>query len=147
MAGFWGCPIPAPKVWPENALINQILRVRSGHPSSLTNGRCVSYKQNEKTKHWECEDFRINTHSLADQAVRERLNELGFICSIGKKRFKVCMDKPGFCRFKTKSTWLGLKKELILEEYIDAAERHQYLLDAATKCVSSKILKEGAPQQ
>ncbi len=78
----------------------------------------------------------IKEYSLEDAEFRTTANKLNFICSIGARRFKVCIDKPGYCRHTFyQKCFLGIcGKKHREEEYIPAKEKHQFLLDAKAKC-------------
>lgn len=76
---------------PRSQLSEQILSHRPGY-TELTNQRCVEYRGEKCTK----KDVR--TYDLRAQGVRDILNELGFECQIGTKIYRICPDKPGYCR-------------------------------------------------
>lgn len=82
-----------------------------------------------------CTDFPIIVYDMNDANFRSKANEFGMKCDIAGKRFRICMDKAGFCRSTEKCVkhtllfWCNLYEEI----YIPAKE-HQYLLDANTKC-------------
>lgn len=124
---FIGCSTREPL--PPNPLYNQILKVRNGH-DGLTNSYCEKYKGNK------CESLKIVTYSLKDPKMRYRLGvELGFICYIAGKRYKVCYDKEGFCRFTYERSNLVFKK--LVEKYIPLHPL-EYHIQANTKCYSNK---------
>ena len=116
------------KVYPHNVLSKQILRMRAGYDFKLTNRTCLKYK-NDK-----CTHESIQEYDLRSESVRETFNKLNFICKIADKRFKICKDKPGFCR-KTlvciKKKWFRCVRYKIL--YQPAADL-TYLIEANTRC-------------
>lgn len=112
---------------PPNPLYKQILKVRAGH-DGLTNSYCKKYNGNT------CEDLHIEVYSLKDPAIRYLIGvELGFVCSIAGKRYKVCYDKEGFCRFHYEKTGLFSKK--LVETYMPLHPL-EYHVRADTKCVT-----------
>ena len=74
----------------------------------------------------------IKEYDLQDANFRKEANDFGFICNLGGKRYKICLDKPGFCRISYKNGFLGIGKKKI-EEYVPAVP-YQYLIDANLKC-------------
>lgn len=122
-------------VYAPHPLVEQILKPRAGYDGKLTNRTCGEY-QNGK-----CVKESIATYNLEDADFRSSVNKFNFICSIGGRRFKICIDKPGFCRFTyEKSCFLGVfcKKGERLEEYLPV-EKYRFLLDADTRCASKEI--------
>ena len=117
----------------RHPLSNQILKPRVGH-SGLTNNACE-----EKDSTGKCTKEGIKEYSFDDQTFRDSVNKLGFICNVGGRRFKICLDKPGLCRFSyIKKGALFWKKTKMNEEYIPSLN-YQYLLDANTKCFSKEV--------
>jgi len=112
----------------RHALVDQILRPRVGH-KSLTNSAC-----DEVTKSGKCTLRQVIEYDLNDEALRKKLNDLRFICSVGGKRYKICMDKPGLCRHDRYKKWF-LGRTWVKEEYIPI-EDYQMLLDGNTRCFS-----------
>ena len=113
------------KALPPNALYNQILKVRKGH-DGLTNSYCEKYKGDK------CESLKIVEYSLKDPIVRYRLGvELGFVCSISGKRYKICYDKEGFCRFHYERSGIFSYKRV--EKFIPLHPL-DYHLQANTRC-------------
>lgn len=116
--------------YPENALYEKILTVRPGHDGCLTNRSCTEYDKNN-----ECLNYKIDDYSLSDDSLRKQLNDFNFICMIGGRLFKVCIDKPGFCRHWYRACgFLGMNK-CRQEEYLPISD-YSYHLNAQTKCWS-----------
>lgn len=114
---------------PQHELNDQILKVRKGFEGSLTNRACLEYDGKK------CKKDNITVYSLEDQKFRDTVNRLDFICNIGGKRFKVCIDKPGFCRKSSVCAWWDLAK-LFCEpawEYIPVSD-FQFLIDSRARC-------------
>lgn len=127
--GVVGCTT-APVIYPEHPLVDQILKVRAGHDGKLTN-RTVPAPDAQGLVVPIIKDYPLD-----DPEFRKTVNELGFICNIGGKRFKICTDKPGFCRFShAKKCFLGLlcRDGELLEEYLPV-EKYGFLLDANARC-------------
>lgn len=128
-----GCSV-AP-IYAPHPLVEQILKPREGYEGKLTNRTCGEYVDGKCTKE------AITTYDLGDASFREAVNKFDFLCSIGGRRFKICLDKPGFCRFTYKtSCFLGMfcKKGEKLEEYLPV-EQYRFLLDADTRCANKGI--------
>ena len=73
----------------------------------------------------------IKEYLLTDATFRKTANDLGFICNIGNKRYKICPDQPGFCRTWYKNRFIIKDKKMV--DYIPA-DNYQFLLDAGTRC-------------
>lgn len=122
---------------PKNPLIDQIIKPRVGFDGHLTNRSCLEYDGSNCVK----ED--ISTYDLVDPVIRENLNKLSFICTIAGHRYKVCLDKPGFCRKtvdRVCAKWDLLKlfcKHPESWEYIPV-ENYQYLIDSKTRCFNKE---------
>lgn len=118
-----------PDFVPRHVFIDQILTPRRGMVG-LTNRACSG--ADEKGA---CKGFDIVEYKLDDEQTRKDFNTLGFICNIGGRRFKVCMDKPGFCRisYKKKCTLGIVCHTKLLEEYLPVAD-YEFLLKAKTRC-------------
>jgi len=119
------------EIYPAHSLVDQIIMPRAGYDGKLTNRTCGAYKDGK------CSDEKIQTYDLSDALFRKTANDLKFLCNVGGRRFKICMDKPGFCRFSSetyKCGFLGLAKcSKQIEEYLPASP-YQFLLDAKVKC-------------
>ena len=114
------------KILNKSKLVDQILRPRKGHEPNLTNFTC------KKKNLDKCEDWDKAFYDVNDSDLRKRLNDLGFVCSIAGKRYKVCLDRPGFCRFGAKRKYL-LFKSLELVDYIPISQ-YTFLIDSDSKC-------------
>src|SRR5690349_9194366 len=105
-------------VYPRHALVAERLIPRKGF-TGLTNRVCLEYKGDE------CVRDDIKEYLFSDESFRHTANALGIICRVAHKRYKVCIDKPGLCRFR----YDGWFNERIIEEYIPQ-DRYEFLLDA-----------------
>jgi len=132
-----GCSHFDAKIYHRSALKNQILKPRKGY-TGLTNRVCLKYDFKD------CVQDEIKDYDLHSERLRKDLNEFGFICNLGGRRFKVCLDKPGFCRFEGecikwhKSFWgkkKGCKEWSRREVYVPVSD-YQYLLDADLTCMA-----------
>lgn len=114
-----GCE-STPKKYPSHELQSQILKLRDGKLSNKSDSGIVKY-------------------DLSDETFRKKLNDFGFRCKIGGRRFKICLDKPGFCRHSTEIYKCGLfnlfRCTNRLEEYI--AEGESKLDGSNLRCFSS----------
>jgi len=117
------------EVYSRNPLVKQIIKPRPGFEGKLTNSRCVKYEKDE------CKKLEYQSYDLNDESVRLNLNGHEFICSINGKRYKICKDKPGFCRHWY-TGWFVFKEKH--EEYLPIA-KYQFILDSGAKCFSRKI--------
>jgi hypothetical protein len=119
--------------YPRSPLVEQILKPRQGH-TGLTNRACEAWDEKNNCTSWVVKDY-----DLADSEFRQAANKLGFVCKIAGKRYKVCIDKPGFCRITyEKHCTLGvLCKTKKVEEFLDVSG-YQYILDANTLCFSKE---------
>lgn len=117
--------------YPRHRLNEQILMVRPGHPG-LTNNACEAWDEKGA-----CTTFVVKDYLLTDQTFRNTVNDLGFMCVLGNRVFRVCRDKPGFCRvtYEKKCQAVVFCKRERHEEFIPM-EPLQYHLDAATHCFS-----------
>ena len=124
----FGCS-SAPPRYPRHELIDQILKPRRGFPGKLTNRACESWGAKG-----ECTAYVILEYDLKNPLFRQTANDLGIICNIAGKRYKLCKDKEGFCRFERKSCgFLGLKSCLREIGFIDASNS-ELLLSSGTRC-------------
>ncbi len=123
------------KIYPAHPLVDEILKPRAGFDGKLTNRTCGLYDKGA------CVVEKIATYDLTDSVFRKTVNDLKFICSVGGRRFKVCLDKPGFCRFSSetyKCGFLGLARcSKRIEEYLPA-DPYQFLIDAKVKCFNKE---------
>jgi hypothetical protein len=138
-----GCS-SAPIIYPEHPLADQIIKPREGHEGKLTHRSCLAKSktplspgQKPETDGRYCADQQIREYPLEDPTFRETVNKLDFICNIGGSRYKICKDKPGFCRFTRapKSCVLIFCKPgaIIEDDYLPVA-KYRFLLDAKTRC-------------
>lgn len=97
---------------PQHELSDQILKPRRGYDGKLTNRACLEYDGKE------CKKDNVISYDLSDSKFRETANKLDFICNIGGKRFKICMDQAAFCRKSTTQLceWWDLMKLFCKEE-------------------------------
>jgi len=110
--------------------MQQILKPRAGH-KGLTNRACLAWNDEN-----ECLKYEIQEYLLEDAEFRETVNSFDFICSIGGRRFKVCKDKPGFCRITYTDCGIFCRRKRH-EEYIPA-EKYDFLLAANTRCMNKE---------
>lgn len=130
-----GCST-APERIMRHELLEQILTPRKG-AKGLTNRACDEWEEGKGCKTWGVRDYDLN-----DPAIRKQLNDLGFLCQVGGRRFKVCLDKPGFCRIswdEKRDCFLGIcgsaRRVNRKVEYVPV-EPYQALLDAKVRCAS-----------
>lgn len=117
-----------PKPYVKHTLIDQILRPRPGY-TGLTNSHCALWENDE------CKKVEIEERQLTPE-FRIMANDFKFICNIGGRRFKICLDKEGFCRLEEVPSCL-LCKTKTKEIFIPITD-YQYLLDANTKCFNKE---------
>lgn len=126
-----GCVSPSPsKIYVANPLVKKILSPRIGY-KTLTN---TSQNPDGSIK---VEEFDLN-----DAEVRRNLKELGFRCDVAGKMYFICQNGPGLCRREEDvvTGWGPFKKHH--EQYaasIDIKERYEFLLQAKTRCESSRV--------
>ena len=129
-----GCA--GPKIYTAHPLVDQILKPRTGVEGNLTNRTCSKYDGDR------CAQENIQAYNLSDPVFRKTVNDLKFLCNIGGRRFKVCLDKPGFCRFSSDTYKCGFlhlfKCSGELEEEYLPAEPYQFLLDAKVRCFNKE---------
>lgn len=140
--GVAGCAA-TPKLYPTHPLTDQIIKARAGYPMALTNRACLP-KADPKAPDSSpgCPLEQITAYPLDDVKFRETANKLNFICNLGGKRFKICLDKPGFCRFSyTQKCAFNIPGFLCqpaerLEEYSPAGDL-EFLLAANARCAAA----------
>lgn len=125
----------------HSPLESQRLVVRQEFVGRLTNHVCKVYDGLTN----ECKEWSMRTYSLEDAEFRRQMNDFVITCEIGGRRFKVCLDKPGYCRHERVCLDRGrrwywpfnvvCKDSKINETYIDAKLEHEYLLNAGTECM------------
>lgn len=122
------------QIYPQHPLAQEILSPRPGHEGKLTNQSCLKYEGEN------CTSWSVKDYDLSIQATRDELNNLGFICKIVGKRYKVCKDSIGFCRMTyQQNCFLGFMCG-------DASETigkfpmtpYQNVLDANVKCFNEQ---------
>ena len=116
----------APKIYNRSEFVDQILKPRKGFEGFLTNSRCTKRKGDD------CKNLEIEKYDLNDDSFRRTVNRLDFICMIGNKRYKVCLDKVGFCRRSFRRNWLGRRK-FRYEKYIPAYD-YDFLIKSKLRC-------------
>lgn len=137
LAALTGCSSTEYK---HTDLVNQIVRFRPGY-AGLTHRICSKKKWNG-----DCENWDIIEYSIRGQAGRMRFVELGFICIVGGRRFKIDPDWPQLARYGVKDNgWFQPKTREIVEtmDYKDV----QKLVDAGTYCYSERTYPDGIPFQ
>lgn len=129
------CSTANPPPYPAHPLVDQILKVRPGHEGVLTNRSCAA---NDPATGY-CTQAKIQEYPLADPAFRETANRLNFLCNIGGKRYKICKDKPGFCRigYLPKCFLVFCQQEEVELDYLPVGN-YQFLLDAAARCANKE---------
>lgn len=127
--GFGACA-SAPELYYRHELADQILKPRPGY-AGLTNRACAKFDDDGV-----CQDWQVEAHSLDDANFRQTVNTLGMVCNIGGRRFKVCLDKPGFCRIWYTDCGLFCRKKRH-EEYIPASNE-QLILASKTRCMDPR---------
>ena len=124
-------------------LEKQRLLPRPGYEGFLTNRVCTKWYGST------CESESIKKYDLKDKKVRDNFIELNFACYVAKKRYRLCPDKPGFCRktraekkcirwgkrFLTRKKYCKeYSKPVVVQKYLDAVEDFQFLLDGTLEC-------------
>lgn len=140
---FFSCSIfqRPPSIDERKPFLEQRLLVRPTHQGLITNQICKQRKNNE------CVKWDAKVYDLKDAAFRKLVNDLKISCLIGKQRWRICLDRPGYCRrekkcVKFKNVWWDFKdklrcvKEKLVESYIPAFEKHEYLVESYTRCYS-----------
>ena len=130
LAGAVGACATRP-TYVQNPLIDQLIYPHPEFPG-LVNRACVSWKGDD------CEKWKVAIHDTSDEQVRENLQRLKFVCSVGDRMFHPCLKRNGLCRVTYgKRPFLGMigkkpKREefLSLEDGPDKA----FLLSAGTTC-------------
>jgi hypothetical protein len=109
---------------PRNQFVNQRFVARPSHPEQLTNQAL-----NDEG------EIEVVAYSLGDASFRKRMNDFKISCKIGKERWRVCLDRPGYCRRDVclKRTRFSNKCKKWDERYIPASN-HQYLVDGGLYC-------------
>jgi hypothetical protein len=103
-----------------------------GHDGKLVNHDCTKYKGDT------CQEKSIKEYDLADPVERATMNSLHVVCRIAGEHYKICKDKPGFCRFTYKKNCvLGIfcQADTKTENYIPVIP-YQFILDSGVVCAS-----------
>ena len=132
---FVGC---ASTPMPHNDLINQIVRMRPGY-AGLTHRICAKKKWTGECTNWDLIEYQIR-----NQEGRMRFIDLGFICMVGGRRFKLDPNLPQFVRYgDVDHGWFSPKTTEIVEtlSYKDV----QKMVDAGTYCFSERVYPDGIP--
>ena len=116
LSAFVGC-VSVPQSYPRGDLAHQILHVRTG--LGLSSRTVVD----------------VVRYDLADQGMRKQFGDLGFVCKLGGRRFEVCPDQPGFCRYTYSGFWPFRSQHV---EYVAQVEE-QRLVQAGTVCFSKRV--------
>lgn len=123
------------RVYPRNPLVDQVIKPRPGYERHLTNSACLKYENGN------CVNLEIKPYSLDDESFRKMANEFDFICNVGGRRFKICLDKPGFCRnwtFVKCEPWDFLKifcEDIAMEDFIPIDD-YNFILESNAKCAN-----------
>lgn len=123
------------QLYPQQSLSREILMPRLGHDGKLTNQACLQYNLDK------CMSWGIKEYDLANPAFRDTANAADFICNVSGKRYKICKDKPGFCRIGYQcSRVLGIcsSQTEIETDYIPAIP-YQKILDLNVKCFNQSV--------
>lgn len=122
------------EIFPAHPLNEQLIKPRPGHEGKLTNRSCSKYEKDL------CVEEHIQEYALSDKDFRETANQLDFICNIGGRRFKICLDKPGFCRvsYKENCFLFFCSRGERLEEYLPV-EKYKFLLDSGARCANKQM--------
>lgn len=118
---------------PKNALIDQIIKPRAGYQGKLTNRTCLQYDGAKCT----LEDMSV--YDINDELTRQKLNDLNFICVVAGQRYKVCLDRPGFCRKEVIAhcaSWDILRLFCKYEDkwWYRSIDDYQFLIDSKLRC-------------
>lgn len=117
-------------------LLEQIVRMRTGH-KGLTHKTCVELDWWGK-----CSNSTLLEYDLNDAKVRARFIELGFVCELGGRRYKIDPDAPQFVRYRRKRPCWLCHEETTKVEPVPFKET-QKLLDAALVCYSERTYPAG----
>ena len=117
------------QIYYRSIFTEQRLIVREAYPEYLTNQICLEYKGTV------CVKWDIMKYSMNDELFRKHANELGIRCYIGGEYWRICLNKPGFCRRTQECIEQYLFHCEKYEEKYIAAEEHEFLLRAGTYCI------------
>ena len=114
---------------PRSPVADQVLTVRPGGDPVLSNRIMVVCGEKGKER---CPE--LARYDLRDDKTRAMLFQFKFVCKIAGRLYKVCPDKPGFCRSEYKGLkWPWSKPKLT---YLDIEKDYDLLVGARTTCVS-----------
>ncbi len=119
-----GCATSPPS-YPQHPLVDQILRPRPGY-TGLTNSFCTRFEDDE------CKELVVQDHPLTPE-FRKQLNDFKFICNVAGRRFKICIEKEGLCRYEIEKRDCFLCRDRVKQVFIPITD-YQYLLNANAKC-------------
>ena len=120
------------EIYHRSPMYKQRLVVRKGFDGFLTNQVCEEYKKGKCVK-WDIIKYDVN-----DSKFRKKVNDFNITCRVATKRWRICLDKPGFCRRTLKCVekcWYWLFSCCKYEELFISINDYQYLLDANTYCI------------
>lgn len=111
-------------------LAQKILKPREGY-KGLTNRTCLEYRLGD------CKKASVDVYNLEDESIRKQLNDYKFVCNVGGKRYKICLDRPGLCNITyTKKCFLFIcSKGDMVVTYLPQ-EPVKGLLEAGVECRS-----------
>lgn len=131
---FYAVSCSTPKVLDRGPVAELLLRPRKEYPDMLTNRRCVAYKPRTST----CTSWDTKTFDLNDQAVRDLLRNLRFVCNVQGARFVPCPTARGLCQLTQEHSGFGpwAKTTTKLNKYISLHSDLDFLIAANTKCAA-----------
>ena len=91
----------SPALIPQGSLATQILRPRAAYPGMLTNQTCGAYAKNSST----CLQELVIKYDITDQATRDKLRQLGFVCKMGGKQYHIDAATPRLFRTTSSCNW------------------------------------------
>lgn len=110
----------------QYALVDQILKPRLGYVG-LTNRICDHVDEKGKCV------YVVTEYKLEDADFRKKVNDLGFICNLAGKRYKICLSKAGLCRMQRVSCGF-LCHEVREVEYLPVPDKYQFYIDGNLRC-------------
>lgn len=123
--------------FPRHVLVEQLLKPRDGY-TGLTNRACETWSDTDGS----CMSYKILEYKFENEATRQELNKLGFICNLAGKRYKICLDKPGLCRIHyEKRCFLGIfcTKRERMEEYLPASSSYSLFINGGLVCANPSL--------
>ena len=76
-------------------------------------------------------------YDLGDPVFRATVTKLGFVCSVGGKRYHICPDKAGLCRYV--GVGCGIFCNRVVEVDFIPATNYAFLLAANTVCFDESV--------